>query len=381
MNVVDEATSPFDESSDGGLVASSTTPEFDFDAPLPGSSLFQPSPFLSHPLIRGGHLQTVCASLATGPKQRSENGSQGTELFEIPVSDGDRIALHLDRPESVNTSGIGSAVGSILLIHGLTGCHAASYMIRLAKRFLDQGYRTYRMDMRGFGRAREWSCNLSHAGRSDDVAAALAAIHDQNPGEPISAIGISLGGAQLLRGVARIDGGLDEQPDWRKDLHGIAAISPPIDLLRCSENMQQRSRKLYNRYFIHNLIKRLPPGVVRRSDFQQLNQASRPRTLWELDDQFTAPLSGFENARKYYERSSACDVIGQLSVPTLILAAADDPIVPIDCFQKIESELSDSTTLLTPSSGGHVGFVGPNRRCWIDDVTSGWFSAKGRQKM
>ncbi|KAA1260171.1 putative hydrolase [Rubripirellula obstinata] len=270
-------------------------------------------------------------------------------------------------------------MGSMLLIHGLTGCHAAPYMIRLAKCFLDQGYRTYRMDMRGFGQARNWSSNLAHAGRSDDVIAALSAIHDQNPGQPISATGISLGAAQLLRGIARIDAGLDPQPTWRNSLRGIAAISPPIDLVRCSENMQRRTRKLYNRYFIRNLISRLPPGVIERPDFQQINAGPRCRTLWELDDQFTAPLSGFENAKQYYEQSSARTVIHHLQTPTLILAAADDPIVPIDCFEQIQSALSESTTLLTPSSGGHVGFVGPGRRCWIDDVVSAWFSAHAKQ--
>jgi predicted alpha/beta-fold hydrolase len=136
--------------------------------------------------------------------------------------------------------------------------------------------------------------------------------------------------------------------------------------------MQRRSRRFYNRYFIHNLIKRLPPGVIERDDFQEFNQGPRPRTLWELDDRFTAPLSGFASAQQYYEQSSANQVIGHLRVPTLILAAADDPIVPIDCFREIESDVSESTTLLTPTAGGHVGFVGRGRQCWIDEVTLAW---------
>ena len=342
--------------------------------------MFQPPPFRSHSLIRGGHLQTLLASLAKGPTHLSsdrgvgDGGVQATKKCLIPVSDGDHIALHLNYPEAGNAeSGETSAMGSMLLIHGLTGCHAAPYMIRLAKRFLDQGYRTYRMDMRGFGHARNHSINLSHAGRSDDVMAALAAIFDQHPEQPISAIGISLGAAQLLRGISRIDGGLDPMPRWKKSLRGIAAISPPIDLTRCSENMQRRSRWIYNQYFIRNLINGLPPGVVSRSDFQELNKGPRPKTLWELDDQFTAPLGGFENAKSYYEKSSASNLVRHLQTQTLILAAADDPIVPIDCFREIDSGLSRSTTLLTPRSGGHVGFVGHGRRGWIDDVTQAWF--------
>ena len=34
-----------------------------------------------------------------------------------------------------------------------------------------------------------------------------------------------------------------------------------------------------------------------------------PRTLWELDDRITAPLSGFDGASDYYEQASACRAV------------------------------------------------------------------------
>lgn len=337
--------------------------------------MFQTPPFVSHRFIRGGHLQTLLASTSVSENANSRTyfRPHSTETVEIEVSHGDRIALHLDQPDA-------PAKGSVLLIHGLTGCHAAPYMIRLADQFLRAGYRTYRMDLRGFGAVRNRASNLSHAGRSDDVAAALQWMaQHEDPAQPLIAIGISLGGAQLLRAISRVDAGLDKRPAWRDQMIGIAAVCPPIDLVACSENMRRKSRSVYNRYFIGNLIKRLPPGVAARADFPNGSASDRPKTLWELDDRFTAPLSGFDGALDYYQQSSCSSLLKHLQIPTLILASADDPIVPIDCFRNIADELPQSTTLLMPDQGGHVGFIGPGRRCWMDDVLLRWLDRIGKR--
>ena len=58
----------------------------------------------------------------------------------------------------------------------------------------------------------------------------------------------------------------------------------------------------------------------------------RPKTLLELDDRITAPLSGFRDAGHYYDESSAIHVIESNQVKTLVVAAADDPVIPIDCY-------------------------------------------------
>ena len=346
--------------------------------------MFEPPLWSPHPLIRGGHLQTVFASLASSaPASPSDIRPSATRRIEVTVSEGDQIVLHRDDPSrktgasSTGAPSMGAAIGSVLLVHGLTGCHQAYYMVRLANRFLSEGYRTYRMDMRGLGAARDLSRNLSHAGRSDDVVAALATIASCHPHDRIFAMGISLGGAQLLRAIGRIDGrvesGINESPPWRNRLQAIAAISPPIDLLRCSQNMQRRSTWFYNQYFIRNLMNRLPPKMAERADVQQRLAGPRPQSLWELDNEFTAPLSGFENAEHYYEQSSAHPVMGAIQVPTLILAAQDDPIVPIDCFQGPAATWDNPIQVSSPNTGGHVGFLGRGRRCLIDEKVPRFF--------
>ncbi|QDT02790.1 putative hydrolase [Rubripirellula lacrimiformis] len=297
--------------------------------------------------------------------------------IRVSVSDGDWIVLHEDLPvvdPSKNDLPQAATDGqpSVLLVHGLTGCHQAPYMIRLADRYTRMGMRVFRMDMRGFGSAVDWSANLSHAGRSDDCRAALDAIAQRVTGGPMYAVGVSLGAGQLLRMAGRIGAGLDSRPDWGDRFAGLAAVSPPLDLARCSQNMQRWSRRIYNRYFIRSLLARIPPGVRRREDFALCNAGRRPRTLRELDDRFTAPLSGFSGVDDYYAQSSSLGVVGRIEVPTLVLTAADDPIVPVECFTDDLGIWSPSTQLIVTPRGGHVGFIDQGGSSWMDDVLAGW---------
>lgn len=53
----------------------------------------------------------------------------------------------------------------------------------------------------------------------------------------------------------------------------------------------------------------------------------------------------------------------------MILAAEDDPLIPADMFRNVR--YSSTTSLVMPSGGGHLGFLGrtnqsdPDRR-WMD---------------
>ena len=318
--------------------------------------------FSPHRFLRGGHLQTI-ASI-----RREFRPELSASVHRVPVSEGDSIVLHQNRPE-----GWRSSDPSMLLVHGISGCHAAPYMIRLAHLFLARGVEVYRMDMRGCGAGSEWTRNLTHAGRSDDIAAALERIASDSAGS-LMAVGVSLGGNQLLRVAGRIGAGLDAVPTWFNRLARIAVVAPPVDLQRCSDNMQRLICRPYNHYFIRALLKRAPKLVRQRSDYQAAIAAGRPRTLFELDDRITGPLSGFDGARDYYAQSSACFVSRYNQVPTLVLAAQDDPIVPIDCFGADENRWPTSTRLVLANTGGHVGFVQRDRTSWMDQCLESWFT-------
>ena len=80
-------------------------------------------------------------------------------------------------------------------------------------------------------------------------------------------------------------------------------------------------------------------------------------TFKTFDEQVTAPLHGFKNADDYYKKCSAMQFLNNITVPSLILHAKDDPFMthavipePHQLSTQIEYELTNK--------GGHVGFIG-----------------------
>jgi predicted alpha/beta-fold hydrolase len=328
---------------------------------------FSPPPFEPDRLIRGGHLQTIASLRSTSEK--IDTGQQ--HVVQLP--DDDAIVLHenasVDGGDSATPE---SADRSMVLFHGLSGCHGSPYMVRLAARLVRTGWRVYRVDMRGCGAAREMASQLSHAGRSEDVLAAIDFVARRNPMSKLAAAGVSLGGNQLLRFAGRIGAGLDPRPDWFDRLDRIAVVAPPIDLLRCSENMGRFSRRIYNYYFIRSVFDSIAPGVRERDHFQKVAALGRPKTLFELDDRLTAPLSGFGGAADYYRQSGATSVAAANPIATMVLASNDDPIVPVDCFTT--PDWPDTTNVILTTTGGHAGFIGRGRTNWMDECLVAWMN-------
>ena len=326
------------------------------------SGIFQPPVFRPHPWIRGGHLQTIASLRIRAPS------SLQPDRVRVELDDGDALVLHDDLP-----AGWQPGDPSIVMFHGLCGCHQSGYMTRLAHRFHGLGVRAFRVDMRGCGAAAELARQLPHAGRSEDVIAALAEVARRTTSGPLGAVGVSLGGNQLLLALGRVGAGTMSKPSWWPRLVRAAAVAPPIDLIACADQMQRWVLRPYNRYFIHQLLARVPMQVSLREDYQACIAGPRPRTLRQFDQQITAPLSGFADATDYYEQSSAKHVVSSNSIPTLVVAAADDPVVPVDCFETTSAAWSASAEVMVLRTGGHAGFIERGGGSWLDRAIARWF--------
>lgn len=342
--------------------------------PLPDVAQLLTPPFTPHRWVAGGHLQTVLSLSARDLRRLSP------KLQWVDLADGDQLAMLDDVPP-----GWKPGAPSLLVIHGLCGCSESPYMLRFASRFTDQGVRVFRLNLRGCGVGLGAASKITHAGRSGDVVAAIKAIARLTHEGPIAAIGVSLGGNQLLRamGLAASEAQsqcpgdsatADSALDWHQRIYRIAAISPPIDLKRCSDNMQRLSLRPYNRFFIKHLLERVPEAL---RDHASITDALRtfPKTMRELDDRVTAPLAGYRDALEYYDHTAAKHVIDQVQVPALILSASNDPIVPVACFEHATRERwPDYVRLIITRCGGHVGFIGRGQqRHWMDGLLDRWF--------
>lgn len=317
-------------------------------------------PFRPHPLIAGPHVQTVLAAYLP-----TRNVPYRAQRHVLPLADGDTLVLHDDRPPAWR-----SGDRAVLMLHGLGGSYLSPYMPRVADKLNARGFRTFRLDMRGCGESEATTQYPGHAGRSEDAAAAAEHIADLCPGSPLTIVGFSMGGNIILKMLG------EQESLTPGNVDSGVALAPPIDIQRCSRHMLLPKNRLYTRAFSRALFRKVRRQQPRNEVLSQIPLWPAPQNLWEFDSRFTAPLSGFQDANDYYARASAAPLLPRIRVPTLVISAADDPVVPVDVF--LDAQFSASTDLLVTTHGGHLGFLGrggtdPDRR-WLDWRIVDWIN-------
>lgn len=77
------------------------------------------------------------------------------------------------------------------------------------------------------------------------------------------------------------------------------------------------------------------------------------KTIRAFDNQY-APYHGYIDAADYYKQASCIFVINKIKIPTLLIAANDDPVIPLSSFQTIHNP---HIQIMTTKYGGHGGFI------------------------
>lgn len=319
-------------------------------------------PFRAHPLVRGGHLQTILGCYFF---HRTVPYTADKHL--VTLDDGDRLVLHDDCPQKWQPKD-----PVALLVHGLGGSHLSGYMQRCAKKLNAHGVRVFRMDMRGCGAGIGLARNLCHAGRSGDVAAVIDAINGYSGHSPLAVIGFSMGANMVLKLAGEWEIGA---PD---NVVGVMAVAPPVDLHDCCRNVETTLRGIYDRSFVRGLKAYISRLRLSHPDIPTPTLPANVSKIREFDGHITAPLSGFLDAADYYTQASCGPYLTRISVPTLIVTAKDDPIVPVTTVQA--SQLSANIRLVIADGGGHLGYVaarGSDPDCrWLDWRVVEWVMSR-----
>lgn len=316
-------------------------------------------PFRPHPLLQGGHAQTLAGAFLPGPKF-----PYTARQHRVSLDDGDALVLHDDVPRSWQS---GDPVA--LLIHGLAGSHLSTYMVRVAAKLNGIGYRTFRMDHRNCGAGCGLAKRTYHAGRSDDAREVLEFIARECPGSSCALIGFSLSGNIVLKL-------LGENPAIVPSFVTRAiAVNPSADLSACVHALVGPVRSLYDRHFARLLKDQLAAAKL-TPEALAITLPYSPRRILEFDDLYTARIWGFGTAAHYYERSSSAAHVDKIEIPTLVMAARDDPMVPVGTLEKLP--FSPAVRLYVSDHGGHIGYIGlrgrdPDRR-WMDWRILDWLN-------
>jgi predicted alpha/beta-fold hydrolase len=283
-----------------------------------------------------------------------------TQLRTVALPDGDRLALHDSEPPGWRAAG-----AVVVLVHGLGGSHLSGYIRRMARRFFRTGIRVMRMDLRGVGAGETLARRTYHGGCSADLQEVVDYLQQICPASRLVLVGMSLGGNIVLKLAG-------ETADRHGGLWAVAAVAPPIDMVRCARMLACRSNRLYERYFVGHLVRQVRRHQRHFPDLPKMFLSPR-LTLRQFDDRCTAPRWGFAGAQDYYERASALPWLDRIEVPAFILTSRDDPFIAVEPF--LELRRRPGLDLVIADRGGHLGFLGRDGEGgirWAEKKVADW---------
>ncbi len=288
-----------------------------------------------------GHIQTIFPTLFRKVKGVSY------ERERIGTPDDDFLDL--------DCSSIGARKVAIVS-HGLEGSSDRWYVLGVARALNRSGWDALAWNMRGCSGEPNKTVRSYHSGASEDLAAVVEHVIDGGRYDAIGLVGFSLGGNLTLKYLG------ERGPEINEVISRAVTCSVPCDLASGAEEMAKPSNKIYmNRFtrMLHEKIKakmRIMPDQISDEGYNEI------KTFKEFDDRYTAPLHGFRDAEDYYSRASSKPLIPQITVPTLLVNAKNDPFLAAKCYPLREAEANPQFFLEMPKSGGHVGFISFNKR-------------------
>ncbi|BDC99294.1 YheT family hydrolase [Persicobacter psychrovividus] len=247
----------------------------------------------------------------------------------------------------------------VILCHGLEGDAERMYMQGMV-RALQDDFDCLSFNYRGCGTEMNRLRRFYHSGATDDLQRVVEAAQARGY-DHLFLVGFSLGGNLTLRYLG--EQGKDS------GIKAAVAISTPLDLYGCTIELHKRHNKIYHDRFLKSLKEKVRrKAKLREGDFD-LQALGRLKTLWDFDDQFTAPIAGFEGAKDYYTKCSSGAVLDHIQVPTMILNAKNDPFLSDTCYAEHYQLSHDNIQFLQPDFGGHVGFFQFGGRYYSEMVT------------
>ncbi|MEO8052535.1 MAG: alpha/beta fold hydrolase [Acidobacteriota bacterium] len=313
------------------------------------------------PLFKNCHLATIAGNF--WPRPKSERRWPVRDVFYEPEP-GVQLLVRTQTPAN--------PLGELILVHGLEGSSESGYARSMAAAALEAGYTVHRYNMRGCGGS-PWHPKANyHSGQTGDLLH-VARARKRLSGLPLFAVGYSLGGNIVLK----LAGELGEQAN--ELFAGVCSVSTPIDLAVSVEATGKRQNILYRRRFVAKLKDRVRRRNHIAPDLFPLGPLAQVRTIYDFDDLYTARIFGFGTADNYYRTQSSNQFLECIRIPTLLVQAKDDPMVPFAMYRHPGIEGNPNLHLVAVEHGGHLGFLarqGP--RFWLDALIVNWLAKQLR---
>ncbi len=321
------------------------TPEISEIATIASSTHSQPGWLTNFEPRRGlsnGHLQTIVGNFLPRPPFRLPDE---TEAVEVDPTDGSRVLCHSHwQPEPQRSSCL-----TVVLVHGLEGSSESQYIRGIAARAWAAGLNVVRMNMRNCGDTDELTPTLYHSGLSGDVGAVVNHFAARFGLERVALVGYSMGGNLVVKLAG----------EWgnRSPLVAVAAVCPAIDLAPSSDALHVPVNRAYEYHFLRGLVRRYRRKAALYPDRYRNGDIGAVRSLRDFDNRIVARYCGFDDASDYYYRAASARVLDGVAVPTLILAAQDDPFIRLLPETRARLLANPHIDFVETRHGGHCAFL------------------------
>ena len=319
-----------------------------------------------------GHLWTLQPHVRDRVwRGRAPSARRLTTIVEDPLAGPVRLSAHLRECTD--------ARALVLLVHGLGGGPDAVYVRAAANALATDGYASVALGLRGAGSTRPGggADDFYHVAQAGDLDACLAHA-DLARYEHVFVLGFSIGGHLALH-LARAP----RDPRVR----AVAAVCSPIDLAAAQRHLDAPRAAFYRQHVLRGLKAGYAAVAAHRGEASPVvpnptAAIAAVRTIHAWDTLAIAPRYGFASPEHFYATMSVAPHLPTLAVPSLLVLAVDDPLVPRHVVEPfLPAAGAGAFEVRWTTSGGHVAFprgldlgLGA-RRGLIGQLTS-WFEAR-----
>lgn len=298
-----------------------------------------PKPVVQPPFWQfNGHIQSIFPSLFRKVKFNYAR----RERLELP--DGDFVDLDWSSSHKTKNR-------LVIITHGLEGDSTRHYVKGVAQLFSQNGYDALGWNCRSCSGEINRLPRFYHHGDANDLRFVIEHAIGLYNYDEIVLIGFSMGGSLTFRSIA-------EHPFWvPPQIKAAIGFSVPCSLKGSVDALSTKENAVYRKRFLRKLgvkikIKaNLFPELIDAAGYDEIDD------FISFDNRYTAPLHGYENALDFYEKASVGPYLKNISIPSLIVQANNDPFLLPNCMPIEVAANNPFLFLEIPDQGGHCGFM------------------------
>jgi uncharacterized protein len=243
--------------------------------------------------------------------------------------------------------------GAVILLHGWEGCSHSNYNLATTRTLVRAGYDVIRLNFRDHGpgvhmHPQGLNPGVFRGTLLSEVVTAISRCAEMVHPQPVYIVGFSIGGNFALR--AAIRHAQKPIPNLRRVVAVNPAINPMWSTLKIDRN------PLTRRYFRNPWLAQLRQKqrlFPQRYDFEPIAELS---SLVDMTTWLVRYLRAYGDAEEYFAQYAVLgNATRNLQVPTLIITAMDDMLVPVADFYGLAP--SPNLKIEIHPHGGHVGYV------------------------